>query len=48
VAPLTVQTEVVEEAKLTGSPELAVAVRLNEDAGKVTAASAPNEIVCVP
>jgi hypothetical protein len=38
VEPLTMQTLVVVEAKLTVSPELAVAVKANGEAGSVSAA----------
>jgi phage tail protein X len=48
VDPLTVQTEGVVEAKLTANPELAVALKANEDAGSVTELKAPKVIVCVP
>ena len=46
VLPATVQTEVVVEAKLTGRPELAVALTVNGAAPKLTLPSAPKVIVC--
>jgi hypothetical protein len=45
VAPLTVQTLVVEEVNVTGKPELAVAVSVKGDAGNVTAAGAAKVMV---
>ena len=46
VLPATVQTDVVVEAKLTASPELAVAVTVNGDTPYVTLLSAPKVMVC--
>ena len=45
IEPLTVQMPVVFEAKLTARPELAVAVKVNGEAGSVTAAGVPKVIV---
>ena len=44
--PENVQTEVVVEAKLTGKPELAVAVMVNGATPCVTLFNGPNTIVC--
>ena len=44
--PETVQTKVVVEAKLTATPELAVAPMGNGDTPYVTPLSASNVIVC--
>ena len=46
VLPLTVQTLLVVEARLTGSPELAVAVRLAEPTPRDTLESEPKVMVC--
>jgi hypothetical protein len=46
VLPVTVQTCVVLETKLTASPELAVAAMLNGDTPYVTSLNAPNATVC--
>ena len=46
VFPETVQTEVVVEAKLTGRPELAVALTVKGATPYVTLPTAPNVIVC--
>ena len=46
--PLTVQTLVEFDAKLTVNPELAVAVSESAEAGRVTVPGALNVIVCVP
>jgi hypothetical protein len=46
VAPETVQTEGVVDAKLTGKPELADALTANGAAPSVWFANAPNVIVC--
>ena len=46
VLPATVQTGVVVEAKLTASPELAVAVTVNGDTPYVTLLSVPKVMVC--
>ena len=46
VLPATVQTDVVVEAKLTASPELAVAVTVNGETPYVTLLNAPKVIVC--
>jgi len=48
VAPDTVQTEVVCEAKLTASPELAVALTANGAVPIGSFASEPNVIVWLP
>ena len=48
VEPLTVQMLVVVEAKLTVSPELAVAVKVNGETGSVTVAGAPKVMVWEP
>jgi hypothetical protein len=45
VVPATVQTAGVVDRKLTGRPELAVAVMVNGAAPKLTAFRAPNVIV---
>ena len=44
--PLTVQTGVVVEAKLTARPELAVAVSVTGPLPKAMAAGCPNVRVC--
>ena len=46
VLPATVQTDVVVEAKLTASPELAVALTVNGETPKLTLLSAPKLMVC--
>ena len=46
VLPATVQTGVVVEAKLTASPELAVAPIVNGATPRPTLLSAPKVIVC--
>ena len=48
VFPPVVQTLVVSEAKVTGSPDVAVAESANRATPKVTFAMAANVIVCVP
>ena len=47
VLPDTVQTEVVSDAKLTASPDVAVALTANGAVPMTRFASAPNVIVCV-
>jgi hypothetical protein len=46
MAPATVQTPVVVDAKLTARPELAVAVTVNGEAPNTTPETGPNVIVC--
>ena len=46
VFPETVHTEGVVEEKLTGSPELAVALIVKEPDARVTLLSEPKVIVC--
>ena len=46
ILPATVQTDVVVEAKLTASPELAVAPIINGDTPYVTPLSAPKVTDC--
>ena len=48
VAPKTVQTPVVVEAKLTGRPELAVAPIANGDVPNCWFANVPNVMVWLP
>ena len=48
VEPDTVQTALVFDAKVTGSPELAVAVSVNGATPSVTVVSGPKVIVCDP
>jgi hypothetical protein len=45
VVPAIVQTAGVVDAKLTASPEVAVAVRVNGATTKVTSLNAPNVVV---
>jgi len=46
IAPETVHTEGMLEAKLTERPELALALIVNGGADNVTSASGPNTIAC--
>ena len=47
-APATVHTAVVVEAKLTGSPDVALAVMVTGPEPAAELPRGPNEIVCVP